>query len=156
MIMPFYFVPIINILKSVIFKQSLDNNVSLLSWEHLSFLIKNNIKESMDINLSSIWNFPFIQGKITMISDSENNYFEAQNSYIANQTKLSENLLNAFLYQSKKETIDRCDEEKNYWENKKNEIQQYTKEYAIDCLIKSLKINQKIEQIDKYQKDLRK
>lgn len=139
---------------SAIFKQSLDNKVSLFSWEHLSFLLKNNIKETLDIDLSILWNFPSIQGQTTTVPNMANNYFDEQNKFIVDQTKLSYQSLNEFLNQSKLETIERCEEEKKFWELEKKEILSYTKEQAINKLINSLKINQKIEQIDKYQKDL--
>lgn len=139
---------------SAIFKQSLDKNVSLLSWEHLSFLIKNNIKETLEIDLSILWNFPSVQGQITTVPNMENNYFDEQNKYFVDKTKLPYNSFIEFLNKSKQETIERCDEEKKYWELEKIEIQKYTREQAINKLIDSLKINQKIEQIDKYQKDL--
>lgn len=136
---------------SAIFKQSLDKNISLLSWEHFSFLIENNIKETIDLNLSYLWNFPYIQSKTTIVSDSENNYFENQNKYIVENAKLNFDLFQEFFNQSKIETMDRCDEEISFWEN---EIKRYTKEQAIKKLIDSLKINQKIEHIKKYRQDL--
>ena len=139
---------------SAIFKQSLDKKVSLISWEHLSFLIKNDIKETLDIDLSFLWKFPSIQGQTTTVPNMENNYFDEQDKFIVDKTNLSYQLLNEFLNQSKQETIERCDEEKKFWELEKNEIHNYSKEQAINKLIDSLKINQKIEQIDKYQKDL--
>ena len=139
---------------SAIFKQSLDKKVSLLSWEHFSFLIKNNIKETLDIDLSFLWKFPSIQGKTTTVHDMEDNYFEEQNKFIVNMANLSHDLFNEFLNQSKSKTIERCEKEKRFWELEKFEINSYTKKQAINKLIDSLKINQKIEQIDKYQKDL--
>ena len=139
---------------SAIFKQSLDKKVSLFSWEHLSFLIENNIKESIDINLSFLWDFPMVQSKLTTVVNMENNYYNEQNKYIVEHTSLSHEAFNKFLIHSKTETISRCDTERKFWENEKNEIHSYTKEQAINKLIDSLKINQKIEQIDKYKKDL--
>ncbi|MGN0817326.1 MAG: HindIII family type II restriction endonuclease, partial [Candidatus Coproplasma sp.] len=41
---------------SQIYSQALTVNVCLLSWEHLYFLLSNNIKETEDCNLSFIWN----------------------------------------------------------------------------------------------------
>ncbi|MDR2426030.1 MAG: HindIII family type II restriction endonuclease [Endomicrobium sp.] len=44
---------------SQIYGQALDSNVCLFSWEHLSFLLEKNIKEKIDLDLSSIWNCSF-------------------------------------------------------------------------------------------------
>ena len=148
---PYYQYPKKN---SAIFKQSLDKKVSLISWEHLSFLIKNDIKETLDIDLSILWKFPSIQGQTTTVPNMENNYFDKQDKFIVDKTNLPYQSFNEFLNQSKFETIERCDEEKKYWELEKIEIHNYSKEQAINKLIDSLKINQKIEQIDKYQQDL--
>ena len=46
--------------KSTIYKQAIDYNVTLFSWEYFSFIIKKQVKEDIDINLSSLWNFSFV------------------------------------------------------------------------------------------------
>lgn len=104
---------------SAIFKQSLDKKVSLLSWEHFSFFIKNNIKETIDTDLSIIWKFPSKQGEITTVKNMENNYFDEQNIYITNKTNISHKLLIEYLDCSKKKTIERCENEKNFGNSKK-------------------------------------
>ena len=42
---------------SQIYSQALSNNVCLISWEHLIFMIERSIKEAQGLNLSEIWNF---------------------------------------------------------------------------------------------------
>ena len=41
---------------SQIYSKALDNNVCLLAWEHISILLKNNVKETSSLSLESLWN----------------------------------------------------------------------------------------------------
>lgn len=41
---------------SQIYSKALDNNVCLLSWEHVSIMLEKNIKETNSLSLESLWN----------------------------------------------------------------------------------------------------
>lgn len=42
--------------ESQIYKTALDDNVCLFSWEHISILLDENVKENENLSLESIWN----------------------------------------------------------------------------------------------------
>lgn len=41
---------------SQIYSKALDNNVCLLSWEHISIMLEQNVKETTSLSLESLWN----------------------------------------------------------------------------------------------------
>ncbi len=57
--------------ESQIYKQALDSNVCLLSWEHLYFLLQNQIQENLNINLTRIWNNSYEISQQTVCADSK-------------------------------------------------------------------------------------
>ncbi|HHF1131894.1 TPA: HindIII family type II restriction endonuclease, partial [Haemophilus influenzae] len=67
--------------KSQIFKQSLDENVLLFSWEHLAILLQLDLEETNIFSFEQLWNFPKKQSKKTSVSDSENNFMRDFNKY---------------------------------------------------------------------------
>lgn len=142
--------------KSAIYKQSIDKNVSLLSWEHFSFLIKNNIKETVNLNLSELWNYGAQKAKITTVATADTCFLEEQNKFIESYLHLGQNSLENEFKLLKKVTINRCTTEIAFWERKIDEIKKYDKQQAIDYLIESLKLREKISTIRKYREDLSK
>ena len=58
--------------KSQIYAQALNNNVCLLSWEHLIFLIENKIVETNKINFSKIWNSSAEYAKVCVVAENKN------------------------------------------------------------------------------------
>jgi type II restriction enzyme len=140
--------------RSQLFSQSLDDNVCLFSWEHLSFLIKNDIKENVDMNLSKLWNFSKLIARKTLVSDKQKNFIQDYNKYFLSVIKINKaNFIN-----SQKNHIQvlkhRGQEELKYWEKEIGKIREYSKEKAIYELIKSHKIEEKIKQISSYLKGL--
>ena len=53
---------------SQIYSSALDKQVCLLSWEHLLFLLENNIMESDTLSLEAIWNAPVRLARDTRIA----------------------------------------------------------------------------------------
>lgn len=142
--------------KSAIYKQALDYNVLLFSWEYFSFLIENDVKEDLDNNLSKIWNFSSKYAKKTKLIESDKNFFEQQNEFLIKKLNLSTKELNKSFEKFKEKTIKRGNKEIEYWKYRIDEIKNYSKEEAIEELIKSLKVEEKIKTIKKYINDLEK
>ena len=136
--------------KSAIYKQALELNVSLFSWEYFSFLLKNNIKESFDVNLSKLWNYSKHKSESTFLSDVKNNFLCSQNKYLTDTLGLEFNLLKEVFLNSIAVTKLRGHDEINYWKNEIEKIKNYSKDEAIQCLLDSLKLNKKIESIQKF------
>lgn len=137
---------------SQIYSQALTANVCLLSWEHLYFLLSNNIKESVECNLSFIWN---ISDKIA--NNPELSFANRNKCFIADiekeiceKLKISDKCFVDLMRYCVQQTINRGELEISYWETEISKISSYTREQAIDELIKSKKINEKIRVIKKY------
>jgi type II restriction enzyme len=137
---------------SQIYGQALDNNVCLLSWEHLIFLLSNQIEENKSLSFSNLWNFADTFAEKTSVAEKKNNFigeFDISLLSCVNRTNPEfENLLN----DCKNSIILRGETEKNYWENERKIISTYTYEELVNQLIKSKKIDEKIEHIDSYLK----
>lgn len=137
---------------SQIYSQALTVNVCLLSWEHLYFLLSNKIKENERCNLSFIWN---ISNKIA--NDPNLSFANRNKCFIADIEKeiceilqIPTERFDDIMQYCVQQTINRGELEISYWEAEILKIKGYTREQAIDELIRSKKINEKIRVIKKY------
>lgn len=139
--------------KSQVYKEALEKNVLLFSWESLYFLLVNNIKESYSLNLSEIWNYSFIRSGETKVLDEKNNFLSYQmdymNSKLYGYTKKEMSHILSEQYISIEK---RASSEKKYWQCEIDRISNYSKEQAINDLLVEKKIDKKIKQIDKVVK----
>lgn len=141
-------------MKSAIYKQSLENNVSLLSWEIFAYLLENKQKETINRNLDFLWKFPIVRSNCTVFNQANDNYFNEQNVFFDEYLCVNKGSFLKYLFNSKSESIGRCEDELAYWNDEKTKIEQYSKEEAIKRLIEAKKINQKIETILSYKLEL--
>jgi len=136
--------------KSQIYKQAIDNNVALISWEHITFFLEHDIKENDNINLAPIWNFSANYAETVVVSKSKRCFIPDYSKFLVEYVGYSISDF-AILIDTQIELITkRGNIERDYWENKKNEILSYSCEKAIAELIKSKKIDEKISQIESY------
>lgn len=137
---------------SQIYGQALDGNVCLLSWEHLSFLLKNNIKESKITDLSPIWNMSALISESVTIKDKDKNtnFHEIGNKIICEHISIDYEELIKYFDIYRKLNIKRGKIEIKYWEKRIEEIMKFSKKQAIEELIIALKLNEKISAINKY------
>lgn len=144
--------------KSQIYKQALEENVCLFSWEYFIFLIENNIKENEKFSFEPLWNFSnnykingcIEESKNSFISDFKNRILE-----IIKIEKLDKSFNNILNEQIQSLTY-RGEIEKNFWKEEEDRIKNLSHEEAIKELIKVKKLNNKIKQINKYIGDLKK
>ena len=135
---------------SQIYSQALANNVCLLSWEHLIFLIENGIKESVKFNLSELWNFSEALSKRVLVSDMKKNFLHEFNNFIADFINISRKTLDNSLKAQVMTITERGELEKNFWLEEIKRIKNFSRKHAIDELIKSLKIHEKLIQIKAF------
>jgi len=140
--------------RSAIYKQSLENNVSLLSWEFFAYLLENKQKESVSTNLNFLWKFPIVRSNCTVFNQANENYFNEQNDFFDEYLCVDKGSFFKYLASAKSTSIKRCLDELTYWNDEKAKIEQYTKEEAIKGLIEAKKINQKIETIELFKLEL--
>ena len=139
---------------SQIYAQALTNNVCLLSWEHLIFLIENGVRETAALSFAPLWGFCEIHSHRVLCSDMKNRFMPQFNSDLIQLADLSGE---AFLQRLRNQIgviAARSVVEKDFWQNEIREIEQYSRETAIRELIKAKKIHQKIAQIDNYVRGL--
>ena len=136
--------------RSQIYAQAVDENVCLFSWEHLIFLLENNIKETKDISLAPIWNVSGKYAEYCVVADKKNCFISTVNNTVLEIGGKEEADFNSFLQRCHINVIERAAEETIFWENELLKIQSFTREQAITELIKSKKIDEKITQIKKY------
>ena len=135
---------------SAIFKQAIESNVSLFTWEYFHLLISHGIKETLEINLSLLWNYSRILAKNVRYTTLNNNFLARQNRFVVKAAKLPLRTVNEMLLQAKDSTIARSKAELSYLNSRLQEIESYSREEAISKLISALKINEKIQVIDAY------
>ena len=139
---------------SQIYAQAIEHNVCLLSWEHLIFLIENGIKETADISFSPLWAFCDTYSHDVLYSDMKKCFIPQFNTTLLALVGLSDEL---FINQLKSQIVtisERGNQEKLFWQEEIKKIGLYSREQAINELIKAKKIHEKIAQIDTYIKGL--
>lgn len=140
---------------SQIYTQALDGNVLLWSWEHLSFLLRNNIEETEKLSLAPIWNSSHTIAAQFSRADKKVIFWDKQDALLCKYLKLDYSLIVALLSDCKKEIVCRGEREINYYEEEISKINNYTREQAINELIRAKKINEKITSIRDFIEYLR-
>ncbi|HHF6521105.1 TPA: HindIII family type II restriction endonuclease, partial [Haemophilus influenzae] len=131
--------------KSQIFKQSLDENVLLFSWEHLAILLQLDLEETNIFSFEQLWNFLKKQSKKTSVSDAENNFMRDFNKYFMDLFKIDKDTLNQLLQKEINFIEERSLIEKEYWKKQINIIKNFTREETIEALLKDINMSSKIE-----------
>ena len=114
------------------------------------------MKETEKTNLSILWNQSSVISGDTSVADKNNCFFVQQNKNICNFMHISDDTFEAHLSLFKQSMIERGEAEIDFWKRKIEEIQTYSREKAINELIVSLKLNEKIAAITKFTDSLRK
>lgn len=137
---------------SQIYSKALDNNVCLLAWEHISILLENNVKETYDFSLESLWNASLMisRDKTLSFANAKKCFLPKMDQYIAKKTGLSLERYSEELMNYKTLIMYRGKLEISYWQLVIEEIKKYTREQAIDELIKTKKLQEKIATISSY------
>jgi len=141
--------------QSQIYGQALNRNISLFSWEYFSILLKSNLKESESNNISVLWNQSALIGSNTFITNKDNCFLSIQNKGICDFMHIPDQVFENYLSLFKRSIITRGETEINYWKKRIEEIKKYSREQAIDELISSLKLSEKIAAITKFTDSLR-
>lgn len=138
--------------ESQIYKQALDWNVCLLSWEHLHFLLKNQIKENPNTNLERIWNTSLEISTQTIHANAKErlNFLKADRDIFCSVFNLEWNDWRQNLANSQAALKNRGREEVGFWKEKITEIRNYSREKAVEELLTALKIEQKITVIQDF------
>ncbi len=137
---------------SQIYSSALDKQVCLLSWEHVLFLLENNIKESETLSLESIWNAPVRLARDTRIAyaDRMNCQFPYINQMICDRISIPIEKFNDQLNICRDNIRNRGNYELEYLHTEKEAITTLTRDEAIAELLRSKKVLERISTIEKF------
>lgn len=135
---------------SQIYKEALDGNVSLFSWEYLYILLKEGIKESPSVNICQFWNQSEIIGKDTTVSNSKRCFLPEQNSNIAAILKINDSEFYNYFSNVKEIMIERGNTEIRYYQQEIERVRCLNREEAIAELLRNMKLESKIATIRNF------
>lgn len=138
--------------KSQIYSKALENNVCLLSWEHISILLEENVKETEKLSLESLWNASqmIARDKSLSFANAKCCILPKMDIYVAKKIGMQESRYKSVLNDYKRLIMYRGETEIAYWTGCIEEIRKYSKEKAIEELIKAKKLQEKINVISQY------
>lgn len=141
---------------SQIYASSLSDKVCLLSWEHMLFLLNQQVVEDVSLSLEQIWNAPTRIERDSKIAyaDRMNCLFPYINKMVCDRIPISLNDFEEQLNICKLYIFERSNDEIAVLNAEIQKIEEYTKEQAIKELIKSRKLNEKISAILSYKSSL--
>lgn len=130
-----------------IYEQAIDRNVTLISYTHLKFLLDNNVNDK----LKRLWEVGMrLKNLLRTKADHRGDaYWEEIDKTVLEVT--GKNIKNLIKYKLLEVEITKKNGEKaiTYWESKIKELSGLSREEAVKRLIKSQKIEQKIQTIQK-------
>ena len=137
---------------SQIYSSALDKQVCLLSWEHILFLLINNVVETDTLSLEAIWNAPVRLARDTKIAyaDRMNCQLQFINQIVCDRISKKYDDFNKQLELCKDNLRKRGDSELEYLTEEEKTISSLTKEEAISELLKSRKVLERISTIRKF------
>lgn len=137
---------------SQIYASALDKQVCLLSWEHILFLLENNVMESDTLSLEAIWNAPVRLARDTRIAyaDRMNCQFPYINQMLCDRISVPIQKFNEQLDICKDIIRNRGNYELEYLNTEKEAITTLTRDEAIAKLLKSKKVLERISTIKKF------
>lgn len=136
--------------ESQIYKQAVEHNVLLFTWEHILLMLENEIKETPDFSLETIWNWSSGYAGTVSVANSNKNFIKEFNEFFLDVFHLSMDQFKDSLINDIALLKQRGDSGKHFWQGKIQEIQSMTREEAITELLIEKKIGSKIVTIDKY------
>lgn len=141
---------------SQIYSSSLDNSVCLLSWEHILFLLENNIIENDSLSLEQIWNAPKRIERDSRIAyaDRQNCLFPYINKFVCDRISKNIQQFEELLQTCKIDIAKRGDCEIRHIDAEISTIKGFSREKAVSELIKSRKLEERISSIRSFIKSL--
>jgi hypothetical protein len=119
------------------------------------FLLKHGIKETPSLDLSPLWNFGETYSHTVVAADRKKCFFGVYSDFMLSKIGCRMEDYSALLEDQISKMTRRGLVEKKYWENIKESILAYTKERAVGELIKSKKIDGRIQQIEQFIRSIR-
>lgn len=144
---PYYQYPMSS---SQIYKEALNGNVMLLSWEWLYIMLSEGVYENRTTNLADIWNQSSIIGDHITVPKQKDCFLTQQDKNICNIIGISEDKLNHYLSKIKKKLCERGNTEILYYKNEIERVKNLDRDKAIEELLSKMKLNSKIKTIQNF------
>ena len=137
---------------SQIYSNALDKQVCLFSWEHVLYLLLNNVSEDENFSLETLWNAPVRLARDTRIAyaDRMNCQFPYINKITCDRISRSPEDFDNHLKSCKEYIRYRGNSELQFLKAERDSILEMTREQAITELLNSKKVNQRIGTIEKF------
>jgi len=121
--------------RSQIYEQALNNRTCFFSWEHMKYLIDNNIRETDDFSLEPIWSYVVRLSRLPGIN-RQDNFFQSVNENICQRTSTTIDYFQETIYTYNQHISDRAISERDTILSAKiSEINSLSREQAIAILI---------------------
>lgn len=137
---------------SQIYSKALENNVCLLSWEHISILLEKGVRETDSMSLESLWNASqmIARDKSLSYASSKCCLLPKMDAIVSKKIGIQSSDYKDILKGYKQLIVERGKTEIEYWNSCISEIKEYTRDKAIEELIKAKKLQEKINSISIY------
>ena len=133
--------------QSQIYEQALNNKTCFMSWEHLKYLIDNDVRENDSFSLEPIWSYAVRLSRSIMMNRNYN-FFEKVNEIICMRISKDESDLKSNIAAYAKMIASRAIiEKKQILDEKIKDIKKLSREEAIDLLVEQER--KKTDQMDK-------
>lgn len=133
--------------KSQIYKEALDGNVMLFSWEWLYIMLKENVEETQRKNLKEIWNQSAAIAQRTTVANTTDCFLLEQDKNICRLLGISDGKYAQYFSLIKGKLQMRGQAEILYYENEIQRVKNMDKDEAIKELLERMNLESKIEQI---------
>lgn len=133
--------------KSQIYAQAISGNVTLLSYTHLKLLLDSNLQ----LDLKPLWEVGRALAKTYTAAEQHrgSNYWKELDRIVCELCNITKEKLTEYKIYEVNKTKEIGQEGITFWEDKIKELSSLSKEDAIRLLIKSLKIEQKMQTIQR-------
>ena len=135
---------------SQIYKEALNGNVMLFSWEWLYIFLQEGIQETPSLSLKDIWNQSAIIGTKTSVANSKKRFIEEQDDNICRIIEISNENVRIHFDHIKEKIRERGNNEILYYRDEIERVKNMDREEAVAELLSRMKLNSKIETIQKF------
>lgn len=135
---------------SQIYRAALSGNVALFSWEYLYIILCEDVKESAEVDLRSLWNQSDNIMQETKIVDENKCFIRQQDENLRKILEITEEQFISYFDEIKGAVVCRGNEEIHYYESEIARIQNLNRADAIKELLASMKLESKIKTIKKF------
>lgn len=133
--------------KSQIYKEALDSNVMLFSWEWLYIMLKEGIEETPRDNLKDVWNLSAMIAQRTTVANTTECFMPEQDKGICRLLGISDERYTKYFSEIKGRLRMRGQAEILYYESEIQRVKNMDKDEAIKELLERMNLESKIEQI---------